>query len=297
MVTELAPVTNPILPSPSTVDQHLRAAARELAPRSDTPRLDAELLLAHALGQPREALYRRLFDPVPDEAVAQFAALLAERQTGRPVAQLTGDRGFWDFVVEVTAATLVPRPETELLVERALARIPAGARLRIADLGTGTGAVALAIARERPGCKVLATDLSRDALTVARRNARALGTKNLRCRKGDWYAALAGRHFDLLVSNPPYIAAAEWADTSPELAFEPRLALDGGEDGLDACRLLIPGALAHLRPGGWLLLEHGATQGGDIRTLMKKCGYTSVMTTPDLAGHPRVSEGQIGPGP
>ena len=294
MVTEPAPVTDASPPGPSTVDQHLRAAARELAPRSDTPRLDAELLLAHALGEPREALYRRLFEPVPDEAAAQFAALLAERQTGRPVAQLTGDRGFWDFVVEVTGATLVPRPETELLVELALARIPAGAHLRVADLGTGTGAVALAIARERPGCKVLATDLSRDALTVAQRNARNLGTPNVSFREGSWLAALTGRTFDVLVSNPPYIAADEWADTSRELAFEPRVALDGGADGLDACRQLISGAPACLRPGGWLLLEHGATQGNDIRVLMKKSGYTGVMTTPDLAGHPRVSEGQTG---
>ncbi len=296
MATELAAVLPSAQPGSATVDQLLRAATRTLANRGTTPRLDAELLLAHALGAQRETLYRRLFDAVPEAAAARFNGLLAERQAGRPVAQLTGERGFWDFVVQVTGATLVPRPETELLVERALARLPADRPLPVADLGTGTGVVALAIARERPSCRVLATDLSPRALAVARRNARCLGATTVRFRQGDWYAALTGRRFDLLVANPPYIAAPEWAATGPELAFEPRLALAGGRDGLDAFRTLIRGAPAHLQPGGWLLLEHGHTQGPDIRALLRQAGFTEITTTPDLAGRPRVSEGRRGAG-
>ncbi len=174
----------------STVDQLLRDGARRLGGLGGSPRLDAELLLGHALGQRREELYRSLFSSVPTEAEERYAALLAERETRRPVAQLVGQRDFWSFTLAVTGATLVPRPETELLVERALARIPADAAWTIADLGTGTGAIALAIARERPACKVLATDLSKPALAVARRNAKALALRNVTFRQGDWFAPL-----------------------------------------------------------------------------------------------------------
>ena len=283
----------------STVDQLLRDGARQLAGLGGSPRLDAELLLAHALGQSREALYRSLFAEMPPDTSAHFAALLAERVTRRPVAQLIGHRDFWTFSLCVTGATLVPRPETELLVERALARIPTDATWSVADLGTGTGAIALALAKERPACKVLATDLSRPALTVARRNAKSLGVTQIKFKQGDWFAALPDpvsvkQRQHLLVSNPPYIAAHEWATTDPELAFEPRLALDGGKDGLDAYRALITGAPKYLRAGGWLLVEHGYRQGDDVRALLKRAGFGNLATVADLAGRPRVSEGQIG---
>lgn len=286
----------------STVDQLLREGARRLGGLGGSPRLDAELLLGHALGQRREELYRSLFSSVPADAEERYAALLAERETRRPVAQLVGQRDFWSFTLAVTGATLVPRPETELLVERALARIPAEAAWTIADLGTGTGAIALAIARERPDCKVLATDLSKPALAVARRNAKALSLRNVSFRQGDWFAPLprpdsARWRFHMIVSNPPYIAADEWSLTDPELGFEPRVALDGGRDGLSAYRVITEGAPRYLRPGGWLLLEHGFRQGEALRGLLKEAGFGNVATVTDLAGRPRVSEGQIGAPP
>jgi len=286
----------------STVDQLLRDGARRLGGLGGSPRLDAELLLGHALGQRREELYRSLFSSVPTVAEERYAALLAERETRRPVAQLVGKRDFWSFTLEVTGATLVPRPETEQLVERALARIPADAAWTIADLGTGTGAIALAIARERPACKVLATDLSKPALGVARRNAKALALRNVTFKQGDWFEPLprpdsARWRFHMILSNPPYIATDEWSLTDPELGFEPRVALDGGRDGLDACRVITEGAPRHLRPGGWLLLEHGFRQGEGVRGLLKEAGFGNVATVTDLAGRPRVSEGQIGAPP
>jgi release factor glutamine methyltransferase len=286
----------------STVDQLLREGARRLGGLGGSPRLDAELLLGHALGQRREELYRSLFSSVPTDAEERYAALLAERETRRPVAQLVGQRDFWSFTLAVTGATLVPRPETELLVERALARIPAEAAWTIADLGTGTGAIALAIARERPACKVLATDLSKPALAVARRNAKALSLRNVAFKQGDWFAPLpqpdsARWRFHMIVSNPPYIAADEWSLTDPELGFEPRVALDGGRDGLSAYRIITEGAPRYLRPGGWLLLEHGFRQGEDVRGLLREASFGNVATVPDLAGRPRVSEGQIGTPP
>jgi release factor glutamine methyltransferase len=286
----------------STVDQLLREGARRLGGLGGSPRLDAELLLAHALGQSREELYRSLFSSVPGETEERYVGLLGERETRRPVAQLVGKRDFWTFTLAVTGATLVPRPETELLVERALARIPVDAAWSVADLGTGTGAVGLAIAKERPACNVLATDLSKPALAVARRNAKALGLLNVSFKQGDWFRPLpkpdsSKWRFHLLISNPPYVAADEWAATDPELAFEPRLSLDGGRDGLDAYRVLTAGAPRYLRPGGWLLLEHGFRQGDEVRALLKRAGFGNVVTTADLAGRPRVSEGQIGAPP
>ncbi len=283
----------------STVDQLLREGARRLGGLGDSPRLDAELLLAHALGQTREDLYRSLFSAVSPDAEANYGLLLAERATRRPVAQLIGKRDFWTFSLAVTGATLVPRPETELLVERALARIPVDAAWSVADLGTGTGAVAIAIARERPVCNVLATDLSKPALAVARRNAKSLGLQNLKFKQGDWFQPLpepdsSKWRCHLLIANPPYLAADEWAAADPELGFEPRLALDGGRDGLDAFRVLTAGAPRYLRPGGWLLLEHGFRQGEEVRALLKDAGFGNLATTADLAGRPRVSEGQIG---
>jgi release factor glutamine methyltransferase len=215
---------------------------------------------------------------------------------------MVGQRDFWTFTLAVTRATLIPRPETELLVELALARIPAGAAWTIADLGTGSGAIALAIARERPACKVMATDLSKPALAVARRNAKALELRNVTFRQGDWFEPLpkpdsATWRCHMVLSNPPYIAADEWAITDPDLAFEPRVALDGGRDGLNAYRAIAEGAPRHLRPGGWLLLEHGFRQGEDVRNLLKGAGFGNVTTTTDLAGRPRVTEGQIGTPP
>jgi release factor glutamine methyltransferase len=209
-----------------------------------------------------------------------------------PVAQLVGQRQFWSFSLAVSRATLVPRPETEILVERALAHLPADSSARVADLGTGTGAVALAIARERPGCQVTAVDLSKRALAVARRNARTLGLASVGFRQGDWYGALPPGRYDLLVSNPPYVATTEWDDTDPELQFEPRMALLAGREGLDALRTLIRGGGQRLAPGGWLVVEHGFRQDEAVRRLFRQAGFAAIATTPDLAGRPRVTEGR-----
>jgi release factor glutamine methyltransferase len=279
---------------PATVDALLRAAARELAAASESPRLDAELLLAHALGVGRVDLYRTLFDVVPDAAAGRFGAALAERSAGRPVAQLTGTRDFWTLSLAVTRATLTPRPETEVLVARALELLPADATGPVLDLGTGTGAIALALATERPRLRVVATDLSKPALTVARGNARRLGLRNVRFHLGDWFGALpAPARFAVIVSNPPYVTPDELATGDRALGFEPRLALLGGRDGLDAYRAIVGGAPAHLAAGGTLLVEHGATQGEAVRGLFARHGFRNPRTLPDLAGRPRVTEGRL----
>lgn len=197
---------------------------------------------------------------MPAPARARFEALLARRQAGEPVAYLLGRQGFWSLELEVSPATLIPRPETELLVELALARLPAGQSLRVADLGTGSGAIALALARERPQAHVVATDASAEALTVARRNAARLGLGRVEFRDGDWLVPLAQERFDLIASNPPYIEQDDPHLAQGDLRFEPPAALASGADGLDAIRVIVRDAGRHLHPGGWLLLEHGWNQ-------------------------------------
>ena len=209
----------PDLAAGSRTDELLGAGTRWLEASSDSPRLDAELLLAHALDKPRTWLYQTLSAVVPTETAARYAALLGQRAAHRPLAQITGMREFWSLGLQVTVDTLVPRPETELLVELALRRIPADMQMAVADLGTGTGAIAIAIARERPRCRVVATDLSHAALAVARHNGAVLEAGNLSFHFGDWFAALNDERFAVLVSNPPYIADDECCETDTGLAF------------------------------------------------------------------------------
>ncbi|WP_394004120.1 peptide chain release factor N(5)-glutamine methyltransferase [Luteimonas sp. WGS1318] len=259
---------------------------------------DARWLLAHAAGRPQGWLYAHARDPAPDGVAERFDALVARREAGEPVAYLTGVRGFWGFDLAVTPATLIPRPETELLVELALARLPP-ADARLVDLGTGSGAVALAVARERPDVSVLATDASVDALEVARANAHSLGLPQVRFAQGDWYAPLAGARFDVIASNPPYIEQADPHLAQGDLRFEPPTALASGADGLHALRILASGARAHLAPGGWLLVEHGLAQGAAVRALFEAGGLESVATAQDLEQRDRVTFGQSpgrGPG-
>lgn len=273
-------------------DALLRAAARRLAATSPSPRLDAELLLAHALATSREGLYRALRQPVPEAAATRFAALVEARAGQQPVAYLTGEREFWSLRLTVTPDVLVPRPETELLVERALLRLAAGSPARVLDLGTGSGAIALAIARERPAAQVLGVDRSEAALAVARGNADRLGIGNVAWLRSDWYAALPPQRFDLLVSNPPYIADDEWPATDPETAFEPVTALRAGADGLDDLRVIIAGAAGWLVPGGCLLVEHGYRQGAAVRALFTAAGLVDIASEADLAGQERITEGR-----
>ena len=242
---------------------------------------EAELLLAAALQRPRAWLFAH-DDHVPDAAaLARFHDWLARREAGEPVAYLLGRRGFWRFDLQVGPATLIPRPETERLVELALERLPAQAEARIADLGTGSGAIALALAAERPRAQVLAVDLSDAALAVARANAAELRLPNLEFRHGDWFAPLRGERFDLIASNPPYIEAADPHLGQGDLRFEPLTALASGADGLDAIRVIAAQAPAHLRPGGWLLIEHGWDQGPAVRALLAAAGLAEVATEQD----------------
>ena len=224
----------------------------------------------------------------------RFEALLARRQAGEPVAYLTGTQGFWTLELEVSPATLIPRPETELLVELALARSPVDAGARIADLGTGSGAIGLAIAKERPRAAVIATDASRAALEVARRNATRNRIATVEFREGDWLAPLAGETFDLIASNPPYIADGDPHLGEGDLRFEPPSALSSGADGLDAIRRIVRDAPAHLASGGWLLLEHGWDQGEAVRALLEAAGFMDVETAQDLEGRDRVTLGRKG---
>ena len=270
----------------TTIDGLLRQAAGRI------DRVDAEWLLAHALAQPRSWLFAHAGEPLPAAVAERFDGLVARRVAGEPVAYLTGIQGFWSLALEVSPATLVPRPETERLVELALARIPPGAAARIADLGTGSGAIALAIAKERPRATVVATDASAAALQVARRNGVRSRIANVEFREGDWLAPLAGERFDLIASNPPYIAEGDPHLGEGDLRFEPAAALSSGADGLDAQRAIIGGAPAHLHPGGWLLLEHGWDHGAAVRALLAGAGFVDIETARDLEDRERVSLGR-----
>ncbi len=253
---------------------------------------EAEILLAHALGKTRTWLHTWPERVLTSEQRAAFEALLERRLAGEPVAYLIGMRAFWSLDLAVTADTLIPRPETELLVELALARIPEQADWRLADLGTGSGAIALALARERPSCRITATDRSSGALAVARANATRLGIANLEFREGAWYAPLAGERFQMIVSNPPYIAADDRHLSEGDLRFEPRSALAAGPEGLDDLRLIAAGARTHLHDGGWLLLEHGYDQGAAVRALLDDNGLVDVRSERDALGHERVTLGR-----
>jgi release factor glutamine methyltransferase len=257
-----------------------------------SPALDAELLLAHVLQIPRARLQSHP-EAVPDrQRVRQYLRLLERRALGEPLAYLTGWREFWSLRLAVSPAVLVPRPETELLVERALAlRVaPEG---RVADLGTGCGAIALALASERPRWQVIATDVSAVALEVARANAARLGLE-VQFRPGSWFEPLAAERYDLLVSNPPYIGADDPLLSGPLLAHEPRLALTPGADALSCLRAIAREAPRHLAAGGWLLLEHAADQAAQVRRELVAAGLRSVRSHRDLAGHERMTEGQYG---
>jgi len=254
---------------------------------------EAELLAQQALARSRAWLFAHGDDVVDGRAAARFRALLARRVAGEPLAYIAGHREFFSLDLEVTPDVLIPRPETELLVEQALARIPAGAAATVADLGTGSGAIALAIARARPHARVVATDASAAALAVAGRNAQRLGIDNVEFASGDWCAALGPRRFDVIVSNPPYIAEDDAHLGQGDLRFEPPGALASGPDGLDAIRAIIAAAPAHLHAGGWLLLEHGKEQGAAVRTLLAKSGFVDVSTARDLESRERVSGGRV----
>lgn len=275
---------------PDRLDALLRKAAARL-PGSEG-RHESEILLAHALGRDRAWLFAHATDAVPPDVRDGFERLIERRVAGEPVAYLTGHRGFWTLDLTVTPDTLIPRPETERLVELVLDRLVADEPSRVADLGTGSGAIALAVASERPLAKVIATDASVAALEVARANAVRNALGNVEFRAGNWWEPLAGERFDLVASNPPYIAGGDPHLAQGDLRFEPAPALSSGADGLDAIREIIMGASAHLHADGWLLMEHGLAQGDEIRALLRDAGFADAATEIDLEGRDRITLGR-----
>ena len=266
----------------------------ETLARSGLERVDAHVLLAHALGVDRAWLVAHASDECPSEAYDAFAELAERRRTGEPVAYLTGVREFWGLRLAVDSRVLIPRPDTETLVEQALASLPADRESFVLDLGTGSGAIAFALAHERPRAVVVASDNSRDALTVARANADRLKLANVQLLQSDWYDGLPAEpaRFDLIASNPPYIAASDPHLREGDVRFEPASALRAGSDGLDALRIVVGGAPSRLVPGGTLVVEHGFDQAPMVRTLMVAAGFADVGTGRDLAGRERVTRGR-----
>ena len=278
-----AAVTVPISAGTSVGALQIRPA---LAP------VDLRLLLCHALGLNRVGLITQSERQLDAAEAARLAALVARRLAGEPIAYIIGQREFYGLPFQVSQAVLIPRPETELLVELALERLAPGARLL--DMGTGSGAVAVALAHSRPDAAVSALDLSDAALAVARRNASANGV-NITFMQSDWYAALGGHDsFDVIVSNPPYIAAGDRHLLEGDLRFEPADALTDHADGLAALRRITAGAAPHLATAGWLLMEHGYDQSAAVRALLEQQGFSEVASWPDLAGIERVSGGRRG---
>ena len=275
---------------PVSIRQLLEQATRLLD--TDSARLDAEVLLGHVLQKTRSHFHAWPEKQVPAASHKRFTELLQRRLEGEPVAYLTGEREFWSLPLTVTADTLIPRPETETLVAQALQRIPADRPYTIADLGTGSGAIALAIARERPQCRILATDIAATAIEVARGNAQRLGLRSIEFHSGHWCEPLTGMCLDMIVSNPPYIAESDPHLASGDVRFEPRAALASGPQGMDALTAIAQCAIKHLEPGGWLLMEHGYDQGESTRQLLEATGFIEVITFTDDAGLERVVTGQ-----
>ena len=274
-----------------TVSDALRAARRTLETASGSAALDAEVLLAHALDRDRAWLRAHAERALDDGVGARFDALVARRAVGEPVAYLTGEREFWSLRLEITPKVLIPRPDTETLVAAALEL--GGARTSVADLGTGSGAVAVAIAHERPAWRVVATDRDDAALEVARRNA-GRHRAAVEFRRGNWCAPLADERFDLIVSNPPYVRDDDPHLGQGDVRFEPRGALASGADGLDAIRAIVACAPAHLTDGGWLLLEHGYDQADAVARLLADAGFGDIRHWRDLGGIIRVTGAQHG---
>ena len=274
--------------TPNTIAGLLRIAAELLCERSDSPRLDAEVILGNLLGATRSALTVRRDDAIDADTERAYRELIVRRAGGVPVAYLTGVREFWSLPLKVTPAVLVPRPETELLVEQAL-ELLVGGSAAVLDLGTGSGAIALAVASERRDARVVGVDISEAAIRVARDNAEALGLAHIEWRVGSWFAAVAEERFDVILSNPPYIRARDAALAS--LQAEPAMALIGGPTGLEQLSSIIAAAASHLNPGGWLLTEHGADQAGAVAALFERQHFQDIRSLEDYSGRPRLPPG------
>ncbi len=277
----------------TTLSKAIRTARAQLAQRVDAADLEAELLLGHTIGRDRVWLFthpERILAPTAQRA---YAALLARRLKGEPIAYLLGQREFYGRAFAVNRHTLIPRPETELMVETVLDQTERDQPFQLLDLGTGSGAIGISIALERPNAMVVATDISANALDVARENAQRLKVANIEFLQGSWFVPVPGRRFDWVVSNPPYVESQYDLGQSPDLLFEPSHALLAGPDGLDALQAITAGASSALYPGGHLLLEHGASQAYAVSVLLQGHGLACEGCRQDLAGHDRVSLGTL----
>lgn len=269
------------------LDAAIADATERLSAVSASPRLDAETLLGRTIDMPRSYLFAHPEDELDDTTRARFEEALRRREDGVPMAYIMGTREFWSREFAVSPATLVPRPETEMLVNLALCEIPRDATWQVLDLGTGSGAIAVSIACERPLCEITGVDISEDALVVARENARAHASGNAIFECGSWTEPVRGRTFDLVVSNPPYVRSDDEALAA--LVHEPRSALAAGDDGLDAIRVIAADCPDVLAAGGLLAIEHGFDQADDVRILLESHGWTDVQCHNDLAGLARVT--------
>jgi release factor glutamine methyltransferase len=273
------------------IQQTLHEARECLAKMTDRPVLEAEILLAHVLGKSRVFLHTFPEFTLSADQIEQFTSFIKRRCNKEPVAYITGSREFWSLPLMVSPDTLIPRPESELLVESVLALYSKETTKVIADLGTGCGTIGLALAHERGMWQIVATDKNASALTIAIQNAKQLGIKNINFYQGDWCAALPDILFDVIVSNPPYLSLADWACYSPGLVFEPRDAFLAGADGLNAIREISHSAKKYLKPNGFIFVEHGFLQAEAVRKIFAKEGFSEVHSVRDLAGHERVTGG------
>lgn len=271
----------------------LQWATATLACQSDNPALESELLLAHTLQRERSHLHAWPERSLANKEHQVLEALVTRRLAGEPLAYLLEEREFWSLLLHVKSGVLIPRNETEELVRCALAHLPTDQKIRIADLGTGAGGIALALATERPNASIVAVDRSETAISIARQNARRLGVNNIQFIISDWLSAIADNEsYDMLISNPPYIAESDPHLESGDLPAEPPEALIAGELGLDAIQRISACSQPYLRAGGWILFEHGYNQGNSVRALLVAAGYTDIRTSHDLEARERVTEGR-----
>ncbi|MDO6695563.1 peptide chain release factor N(5)-glutamine methyltransferase [Aliiglaciecola sp. 3_MG-2023] len=281
---------NEHLSAGATVAELLAWAFQQLS-AGESPKTDARLLLAHCLDQSSTYLMTWPDKIVETSIQTQFQQLVMQRKMGHPVAHLIGTRYFWTLSLEVTPDTLIPRPETELLVEQAL-QLPIGPNAKVLDLGTGTGAIALSLAYEKPTWQVIGVDIVDDAVALAKRNAIANQLPDVKFLQSSWFTHLSAKTFDLIVSNPPYVESDSQYLSQGDVRFEPITALTAGKDGLDDIKIIIEQSLAHLKKGGWLMIEHGYNQATELATLFTQYKYTNIFHKKDLNNQPRITAAQ-----
>ncbi len=273
--------------------ENILKQSQSLLPDSETPRLDVEVLLSYVLQKPREYLIAHSEEELSKEHSAHFKKLLAKRKTGAPIAYLVGHQEFWSLDFLVNESVLIPRPETELLVETVLARFPADKNIQLLDLGTGSGAIAIAIAHEKSAWEILATDQSADSLNLAKENASRLNVNNVQFILSDWFSKVPEKKFDAIISNPPYVAEGDVHLLKGDVRFEPQDALVSGQDGLSDIRLIVSQARNYLTQYGMLAIEHGFDQASDVRDVFKASHYHEIKSVKDLSGVERVCIGRL----